>query len=282
MKTCFVLEGGALRGLYTAGVLDYLFDKKVNIDCIIGVSAGALFGVNYFSKQPGRGLRYNLKYCNDKRYMSIRSLLLTGNIVNKNFAYYKVSNVLDPFDNETFKKSKKDFYAVVTNTITGLPEYIKITSPLEQMEELRATSAMPLLSRMIKINGNRYLDGAVADSIPVMKALEMGYDRVVVVLTQPYEYRKPAFTPKNMKRIMKRYKNHPMLVKALFNRSDMYNETLDKIKELEKSKKIFVIRPSQDVDINPVKKKKEDLQRVYDTGYKDIENNYKDLLKYLK
>ena len=282
MKTCFVLEGGALRGLYTAGVLDYLFEKNVNIDCIIGVSAGALFGVNYFSKQPGRGLRYNLKFCNDKRYMSIRSLLLTGNIVNKNFAYYKVSNVLDPFDNETFKKSKKDFYAVVTNTITGLPEYIKITSPLEQMEELRATSAMPLLSRMIKINGNRYLDGAVADSIPVMKALEMGYDRVVVVLTQPYEYRKPAFTPKNMKRIMKRYKNHPMFVKALFNRSDMYNETLDKIIELEKDKKVFVIRPSQDVDINPIKKKKEDLQRVYDVGYKDMENNYKDLLKYLK
>lgn len=282
MKTCFVLEGGALRGLYTAGVLDYLYEKKINIDCIIGVSAGALFGVNYFSKQPGRGLRYNLKYCNDKRYMSIRSLLLTGNIVNKNFAYYKVSNSLDPFDNDEFKKSKKDFYAVVTNTITGLPEYIKITSPLDQMEELRATSAMPLLSRMIKINGNRYLDGAVADSIPVMKALEMGYDRVVVVLTQPMGYRKPAFTPKNMKRIMKRYKNHPMFVKALFNRSDMYNETLDKIIELEKDKKVFVIRPSQDVEISPIKKKKEDLQKIYDIGYKDMENNYKDLLKYLK
>ena len=282
MKTCFVLEGGALRGLYTAGVLDYLYEKKLNIDCIIGVSAGALFGVNYFSNQPGRGLRYNLKYCNDKRYMSVRSLLLTGNIVNKNFAYYKVSNELDPFDNDTFKKNKKDFYAAVTNTSTGLAEYIKITSPLDQMEELRATSAMPLLSRMIKLNGNRYLDGAVTDSIPVMKALEMGYDKIVVVLTQPLEYRKPDFSQKNMKRIMKRYKNHPNLVKALFNRADMYNNTLDKIIELEKNKKIFVIRPSKSVEIDYIKKKKEDLQNVYDIGLKDMEKAYKDLLKYLK
>ena len=282
MKTCFVLEGGALRGLYTAGVLDYLYEKKLNIDCIIGVSAGALFGVNYFSNQPGRGLRYNLKYCNDKRYMSVRSLLLTGNIVNKNFAYYKVSNELDPFDNDTFKKNKKDFYAVVTNTSTGLAEYIKITSPLDQMEELRATSAMPLLSRMIKLNGNRYLDGAVTDSIPVMKALEMGYDKIVVVLTQPLEYRKPDFSQKNMKRIMKRYRNHPNLVKALFNRADMYNNTLDKIIELEKDKKIFVIRPSESVEIDYIKKKKEDLQNVYDIGLKDMEKAYKDLLKYLK
>lgn len=282
MKICFVLEGGALRGLYTAGVLDYLYDKKINIDCIIGVSAGALFGVNYFSNQPGRGLRYNLKYCNDKRYMSVRSLLLTGNIVNKNFAYYKVSNELDPFDNDMFKKNKKDFYAVVTNTATGLPEYIKITSPLEQMEELRATSAMPLLSRMIKINGNRYLDGAVTDSIPVLKAIEMGYDKIVVVLTQPLGYRKTDFSPKNMKRIMKRYKNHPNLVKALFNRSDMYNATLDKITELEEDKKIFVIRPSKSVEIDYIKKKKEDLQNIYDIGYNDMEKVYKDLLKYLK
>lgn len=282
MKTCFVLEGGALRGLYTAGVLDFLMEKDTNIDCIIGVSAGALFGVNYFSCQPGRGLRYNLKYCNDKRYMSLKSLLLTGNIVSKKFAYYKVSYELDPFDNEKFKKSKKDFYAVVTNVDSGRAEYIKITSPLNQMEELRATSAMPLLSRMIKINGNRYLDGAITDSIPVLKAIEMGYDRIVVVLTQPIDYRKQDFSKKNMKRIMNRYHSSPNLVKALFNRADMYNATLDKIKELEKDKKIFVIRPSESVEIDPIKKKKEDLQRAYDIGVKDMKKNYKDLLKYLK
>ena len=173
MKTCFVLEGGALRGLYTCGILDYLLEKKLNIDCIIGVSAGALFGVNYFSKQKGRAIRYNRKYCNDKRYMSLRSLILTGNIVNKKFAYYKVTKELDPFDEETFEKTKKDFFAVVTNLDTGSPEYIKIEKPIEQLEELRATSAMPLLSKIIKINDKKYLDGAVSDSIPVMKALEI-------------------------------------------------------------------------------------------------------------
>lgn len=281
MKTCFVLEGGALRGLYTSGVLDYLMDKKINIDCIIGVSAGALFGVNYFSKQKGRGLRYNLKYCNDKRYMSVRSLLLTGNIVNKKFAYYKVSKELDPFDTDTFKKSKKDFYSVATNVETGLAEYMKITDPISQMEELRATSAMPMLSRMIKVNNNKYLDGAVADSIPVKKAIEMGYDRIVVVLTQPKEYRKPELTNKNMKRIMIKYKNYPKFIRTMLNRPNEYNKTIDYIIELEKNKKIFVIRPSEDINVDPIKKTKEDLQNVYDVGVKDIKNKFKDLCKYL-
>ena len=281
MKTCFVLEGGALRGLYTAGVLDYLFEKKLNIDCIIGVSAGALFGVNYFSNQPGRVLRYNLKYCNDKRYMSVRSLLLTGNIVNKKFAYYKVSNELDPFDKDTYIKNNNDFYAVVTNVKTGLAEYIKITNPLEQMEELRASSAMPMFSRIIKLGNDKYMDGAVADSIPVMKAIEMGYDKIVVVLTQPMNYRKKELSDKEMKRIIKKYKNYPRYIKSLFDRSDRYNETLTKIIELEENKKIFVIRPSKSVEVNPIKKSKEDLQNIYNLGIKDIKSNYDKLKKYL-
>ena len=282
MKTCFVLEGGALRGLYTAGVLDYLYEKKLIIDCIIGVSAGALFGVNYFSDQPGRVLRYNLKYCNDKRYMSVRSLLLTGNIVNKKFAYYKITNELDPFDEKAYEKNNKDFYAVVTNVKTGLAEYIKITNPVKQLEELRASSAMPFYSRIIHIGDNGYLDGAVADSIPILKALEMGYDRIVVVLTQPDGFRKPALTDKNYNKIVKKYKNHPRFMKTMFNRPDVYNDTLDKIKELEKNKKIFVIRPSKNIDVDPIKKTKDDLQAIYDVGFKDIKNNYKDLIKYLK
>ena len=281
MKTCFVLEGGALRGLYTAGVLDYLFDKKVNIDSIIGVSAGALFGVNYFSKQRGRGLRYNLKYCNDKRYMSVRSLILTRNLVNKNFAYYKVSKELDPFDSDAFKKNKKDFYAVATDMKTGLPEYIKITDPIEQMESLRATSAMPMLSEIIIDNNKEYLDGAVSDSIPVKKALDMGYDRVVVVLTQPKGYVKPELTDKYMKKIMRRYKKYPNFIRAMFNRPKDYNETIELISDLENKKKIFVIRPSVDINVDALKKTKEDLQRVYDVGFNDMKDNYKALTKYL-
>lgn len=281
-STCFVLEGGALRGLYTSGVLDYLYEQNVDTDCIIGVSAGALFGVNYFSDQPGRVLRYNLKYCNDKRYMSVRSLLLTGNIVNKSFAYYKVSYKLDPFDEKKFINTNKDFYAVLTNVETGLPEYVKITKPLEQMEELRATSAMPFVTRIVNVNGKKYLDGAVTDSIPVLKALEMNYDKVVVVLTQPYEYRKKELTSKELKKAMKKYEKYPYFVKDLFERPKMYNETLEKITELEKEGRIFVLRPSESVEINPIKKDENDLKRAYNLGKKDAKANYKKLIKYLK
>ena len=147
-KVCFVLEGGALRGLYTAGVLDALYENNINIDCIVGVSAGSLFGVNYFSNQPKRVLRYNKKYCKDKRYISLLSLILTGNVVNKRFAYYKVSKILDPFDEETYIKTNKPFYAVATNIETGKAEYFLLKKPLEELEKLRASSAMPIFTRI--------------------------------------------------------------------------------------------------------------------------------------
>ena len=152
-----VLEGGAFRGLFTAGILDVLLENNIEIDEIVGVSAGALFGVNYFSNQKGRVIRYNKKYCGDKRYMSIKSLILTGNYINKKFAFYKVTKELDPFDNEIFKKNNKEYYAVVTNVETGKPEYLKIKSPVDDLEILRATSAIPLFSKIIKIDGKKYL-----------------------------------------------------------------------------------------------------------------------------
>ena len=274
MKTCFVLEGGALRGLYTAGVLDYLYEKKLNIDCIIGVSAGALFGVNYFSKQPYRVLRYNKKFCNDKRYMSLRSLVFTGNMVNKKFAYYRVTKELDPFDEKEFENTNKDFYAVVSNIETGDAEYIKIDKPVLQLEELRASSAMPFVTKIVNIDGKKYLDGAVC--------LEMNFDRIVLVLTQPLNYRKEELSLKEMKKLIKKYKKYPNFVKASFNRPKKYNDTLDKIVELENNKKIFVVRPSESIDINPLKKSEDDLQRVYDLGKSDMESKFKDLKKYLK
>lgn len=282
MSTCLVLEGGALRGLYTIGALAYLKEKNVDVDCIIGVSAGALFGVNYFSNQPKRALDYNIKYCNDKRYMSVRSLILTGNIVNKKFAYYKVTKELFPFDEKTFENNHKDFYAVATNVETGEAEYLKIDKPVEQLEELRATSAMPLLSRIIKVKGKRYLDGAVADSIPVNKAIELGYDKIVVILTQPLGYQKKELTEKEIKKINKRYKKYPKFIDASMTRPKRYNEMLDNIKKLEQEKRIFVVRPSKKIDINPVKKTEKELYEAYDLGYNDIENVFEDLNNYLK
>ena len=282
MKIGLVLEGGALRGLYTAGVLDVMLDNNIDIDAIVGTSAGALFGVNYFSKQKGRVLRYNLKYCNDIRYISKLSLLLTGNIVNKKFAYYKVTNKLDPFDNETFKKTNKDFYATVTNIETGKPEYIKIINPIQQMEYLRASSAMPIVTKIVNVAGKKYLDGAVTDSIPINKFLYEKYDKIIVVLTQPIDYKKKQLNEKQLLMIKRKYKKYPLLIERMINRPNEYNKMIEKIKSLESKKEIFVIRPSSKLDIDISKKRKEDIQRVYEMGVNDCNNLIQKLKEYLK
>ena len=279
MKICFVLEGGAMRGMYTAGILDELLETNIKVDTIIGVSAGALFGVNYVSKQKGRSLRYNKKYAKDKRYMSLRSLIKTGNLVNTEFAYHELPTKLDIFDEETYSKSKTDFYAVVTNIETGEAEYKKIINATIQVDELRASGAMPYVSQPVKINENYYLDGALADSIPVLKAKEMGFDKIVVILTKPLNYRKkkrPFWIPKLF------YKKYPKLIDAINNRYKMYNETLDIISNLESKKEIFVFRPSKDLKISRVEKDESKLQAMYDLGIKDFKDNLKNLKKYLK
>ena len=156
MRVGLVLEGGAMRGMFTAGVLDVFMENNIKVTDIVGVSAGTLFGINYVSKQPKRALRYNLRYINDNRYMSIKSLMRTGNLINKDFTYYKLPFQLDVFDNKTFKQSDINFFATVTNIETGEAEFIKIEDAFKQMETLRATSALPFISEIIEINGKKY------------------------------------------------------------------------------------------------------------------------------
>lgn len=279
MKVGLVLEGGAMRGMYTSGVLDVFMDNNIDIDGIIGVSAGVLFGVNYFSGQRGRVIRYNKKYAKDKRYMGIHSLLTTGNIINKDFAYYEVPTKLDIFDSETFKKSGKDFYAVVTNIEEGVPEYIKIDDVINQMEVLRATSAMPLVSKIVEIDNKKYLDGAISDSIPIDKMKSMGYDKIIVILTRPTSYRKKN---KEGNLLKLGYRKYPKLVKLLENRHNDYNNTLDKIIEMEKNNQIFVIRPSHEVKMKRIERDENKLQEMYDLGIEDGKKSMKKLMKYLK
>lgn len=279
MKVALVLEGGAMRGLYTAGLLDELLDTNIKVDGIIGVSAGALFGVNYKSKQKGRALRYNIKYANDKRYLSLHSLFTTGNLVNTEFAYHTIPTKLEIFDEETYSKNKIDFYATVTNIETGEAEYKKIINATIQVDELRASGSMPFVSTPVKINDNYYLDGALADSIPVRKAKEMGYDKIIVVLTRPKEYRKKK-RPSIIAKLF--YGKYPNLVNAINTRYKKYNDTIELIEKLEKKKEIFVFRPSKDLQIKRVEKDKEKLQAMYDLGIKDFKDNLKDLKKYLK
>lgn len=279
MKTGLVLEGGAMRGMYTAAILDCFLDKKINIDGIIGVSAGALFGVNYCSKQKGRALRYNKKYAKDPRYMGIKSLLTTGNIVNTKFAYHEVPFKLDIFDEETYSKSKTDFYAVITNVKTGQPEYKKMINVSVQIDELRASGSMPFVSQMVKIGDNKYLDGALGDSIPILKIKEMGYKKIIVILTRPLNYRKKKSNQLLPKII---YHKYPNLIKAINTRYIKYNETLDIIIDMENKKEIFVFRPSKELNLSRIEKNPDRLQEMYNLGIKDFNNNYKALKKYLK
>lgn len=281
-KVGLVLEGGAMRGMYTAGVLDVFMDNNVKIDGIIGVSAGALFGVNYFSKQRGRVIRYSKKYCRDLRYMSMLSLLITGNVVNKNFAFYKVTKKLDKFDNETYKKNNTGYYAVVTNVETGKAEYINIDDCLCDLEVLRASSALPTASKIVKINNKSYLDGGISDAIPIDKCFDLGYDKLIVVLTRDLNYRKDALSLNTIKKLKKKFKKYPKLVDTMVKRYKNYNDTIEKIIKLEKEGKIFVIRPSQGININLIERNKDKLQKVYDLGVSDCNKQINKLNKYLK
>ena len=279
MKVGLVLEGGGMRALFTAGVLDALLDvKELNIDGIVGVSAGALFGVNYVSEQKERAIRYNKKYARDKRYMGFYSWITTGNAVNEDFAFYEIPFKLDVFDQEKFKESKIDFYVVMTNIENGQAEYVLIKDVFEQMEYLRATSALPFASKIIEINGKKYLDGGISDSIPIDYCESLGYDKIILILTRPennYKDDKLNFLYKLV------YRKYPNLVERLINMGKDYEIVLKKIKDLEKENKIFVIRPPEVLKIGRLEKNEDKIQNVYDiglnTGKKEIDN----LLKYL-
>ena len=278
MKIGLVLEGGAMRGMFTAGVLDVLLDEQIAVDGAVTVSAGALFGINYPAKQRGRVLRYNLKYLHDKRYMGWHSLFTTGNVANKAFAFYELPFTLDPFDQATFAASQIDFWVTLTNIETGEPEYVKITDAFAQMEALRATSAMPMVSRVVEIAGKKYLDGGISESIPLDKAMALGYDKIIVILTRPLDYRKK---PSNNWLFKLFYRHYPKLIERWENRYAEYNQAVEKVIEMEKAGKIFVIRPSESLDISRLEKDLTKVQAMYDLGVKDGQAALSELKNYL-
>ena len=189
-KTGLVLEGGAMRGMYTAGVLDVFMENGIEFDGVIGVSAGAICGCSFVSGQVGRTIRYNKNYCTDKRFMSFYSLLTTGDLVGDKFCYHTIPEELDPYDNEAFLRSKTKFYSVCTNLETGEPEYILMKDMVKDIDYLRASASMPYVSRTVEKDGMKLLDGGCSDSIPVRAFMNMGYEKNVVVLTRPADYRK--------------------------------------------------------------------------------------------
>lgn len=276
-RTGLVLEGGAMRGIYTAGVLDVLMEHQVTVDGVIGVSAGAIHGCSYVSGQHGRSIRYYKKYMSNPRFMSFRSLLKTGNLVETEFCYHELPEKLDIFDYDAFEQSETDFYVTCTNVETGKAEYIHMES-MREIDYVRASASMPMVSQIVEIGGKKYLDGGVADSIPVEAFRALGYEKNVVVLTRPESYRKK---PSDMRLVRMMYRKYPAFVNALEERSRNYNRTVERIRELERKGEIVVIRPTRDPDIGRMEKDPQKVQAVYDLGRADAQKKLPQVRRFL-
>ena len=265
MKKGLVLEGGAMRGMFTAGILDVMMEHGLTVDGLIGVSAGAAFGCSYKSGQLGRTLRYNLKYARDKRYCSLSSLLRTGDLYGAEFCYHTLPEKLDVFDNEAFTQNPMEFYLVCTDVNTGKPVYHKCeTADWNTMEWFRASASLPLVSRVVEIDGYQLLDGGISDSIPLRYFESLGYEKNIVILTRPESYRKtasPLFPI--MKRILKK---HPKLVEAMANRHLMYNAAVEDVQSRKNEDNLLVLQPKEALPIKRTEKNPKVLQAVYDMG----------------
>lgn len=279
IESGLVVEGGGMRGIYTAGVLDFFMEKNIYFDDCYGVSAGACHLSSYLSKQIGRSLKVTLDYINDKRYCSINSLIKTGDMFGVEMLYNRIPNELVLYDYETFNKFKGNFYSVVTNCKTGKAEYMKIQDMKKDIVTVRASSSLPLLSRIVEINGEEYLDGGITDSIPIKKSIEDGHHKNVVILTRDKTYRKSKASFLNIFKM--KYKKYPNLIKAIEDRYKMYNDTIDFIEEKRRSGEVFVIQPKGPVNISRVEKDKRKLKALYDEGYNDAKECYEDLIKFI-
>lgn len=264
-KTGLVLEGGAMRGLFSAGAMDVMMEHGIVFDGAIGVSAGAAFGCNYKSKQIGRALRYNKKYAGDKRYCSVSSLLKTGNLYNAEFCYDSIPNELDLFDYETYQKNPMEFWIVASDVHTGNAVYKKLKScSAKDFEWMRASASMPLASKIVKVDNFELLDGGMTDSIPLKKFQSLGYEKNIVILTQPRGFIKKK--NRLMWLIAIALHKYPALVKAMGRRHIMYNDETDYVFEQEKLSNVLVICPEESLGISRTEKNPDELQRVYDLG----------------
>lgn len=265
MKKGLVMEGGAMRGMFTAGVTDMMMENGITFDGAIGVSAGAVFGCNYKSNQPGRVIRYNMKYCRDKRYCSFRSLITTGDLYGRQFCYYDIPDRLDPFDIEAYASCPMEFYVVCTDVNTGKAVYKSCDRwEGDYIDWMRASASMPLVSKVIEVEGYSLLDGGAADSIPIRAFEKMGYDRNVIILTQPKGFVKQKNSALPLIRMtMKKY---PKFVEAMEKRHEVYNETVEYIIRREKEGAVYVIRPAAALSVGKVEKNPQKLKECYETG----------------
>lgn len=281
MKKGLILEGGAMRGLFTAGVMDVLMENGITFDGAVGVSAGAAFGCNYKSHQIGRVLRYNTRFCSDKRYSGIRCLLKEGNIFSTSFCYGEVPLKYDIFDFEAYKNDPMEFYVVATDVESGEAVYHKYEGNENSgFDWIRASASMPLVSTIVEIDGRRLLDGGIADSIPVKFFESIGYNKNIAVLTQPRGYRKKK---NELLPIMKlKYRKYPNFVNAVANRHIMYNDTLDYIAQKERAGELLVIAPDCNLPVGKAEKDPEKLKNVYNIGRQITLRKLNEIKSYLE
>ena len=281
MKTGLVLEGGGLRGIFTAGVLDVLMEEGIKFDGAVGVSAGAAFGSNYKSEQNRRAIRYNLRFAKDPRYSSIMSLIATGNLFNAQFCYHDIPEKLDPFDWETFRKNPMEFYLVCTDVETGKAVYHLCDNDDEQemLEWFRASGSMPLVSRIVEVGDKKLLDGGIADSIPLRFMEEQGYERNLVVLTRPANYVKTGNPLMPM--IERGLRDYPEGVEAIRNRHIAYNEEIAYVRQREIGKYAFVIRPDRDLDIGRVEHDRTKIRAAYKAGRRKARKLLPEIMTFL-
>lgn len=281
MKTGLVMEGGAMRGMFTAGVIDIMMEHKIEFDGAIGVSAGAVFGCNYKSKQPGRVIRYNAAYCNNPHYAGVASLLRTGDIFGEQFCYHDIPDHLDPFDFDTYRNNPLPFYVVATDLETGKAVYHRVDDCDEEgMKWLKASASMPLVSKIVEVDGYKLLDGGIADSIPVAYMQSQGYERNVVILTQPEGYVKGKNQLMPMIRVVLR--KYPKMIDAMEHRHEHYNETLEYIRKKEKEGDLFVIRPPKPIAVSKVEHDRQKLLVAYRSGRETMKGQLRKLQEFLQ
>ena len=261
-----VMEGGAMRGLFTAGVIDVFLENDIEFSAAVGVSAGAAFGCNFKSRQNGRVLRYNKRFCNDKRYCSFESLVKTGDLYGADFCYREIPEVLDPFDNDAFEQNPMAFYVVATNVYTGEPVYKRLDKiNAECYEWMRASASMPMVSRPVEVGGYTLLDGGMSDSIPLRFIQDQGYKKNVVILTRPRGYIKK---PSNRLMLQAGLRKYPAMIDVMADRHKMYAFERAYVFASEKQGSTLVLCPDQALSVNHTEHDPEKLQQTYDEGRK--------------
>jgi predicted patatin/cPLA2 family phospholipase len=276
-KRGLVLEGGAMRGLWTAGVIDVMMEHDIWPDGLIGVSAGAAFGCNYKSRQVGRAIRYNTKYARDSRYSGLKSWLTSGNYYNAEFGYHTMPKELDVFDDDAFNKNPMAFYVVCTDVLTGSPVYQLLSEATEETYDwIRASASMPLASKVVELQGRKLLDGGVADSIPLEYFESIGYRRNVVILTQPAGYQKEHNKLMALMRLSLRH--YPKMIEAMDKRHLMYNRQLQYVAQAEQEGRCLVIRPEDKIPIGHISHDASQMRLVYEQGRR-VGEKYLDRIK---